>query len=225
MNRLTALLSLMMFSASLLAQSADSSSARQERYALVTLTKYCVAVEMFSHSQQPRLFAQVFSGLEATSGWVEFSSQEAWRRVGRPQPLALVWYKDDQVVRVAITPKQDGQDGQAYLDYCYRADGTLARLRAVPELRTDCDPFLLHCSLTLRGERLYPPKGNLPKLSAPTAKPMVCGSPGCSLDQETFFLRTLQSERTSFVFSPIDGPEYLSVRDLPFNRLLEASAK
>jgi hypothetical protein len=225
MDRLTPLLWLVMLPVSLVAQSADSTTARQEKYALLTLTKYCDAVENFSHSQPPRLFAQAFAGLEATSGWVEFSGRAEWSRAGSPQPLALVWHKDGQVVRVSIASKEGDQEGHAYADYCFRADGSLARLRAVPELQTDCDPFLFHCSLTLRGERLYPPKGHLPEASATPARPVVCGSPGCSMDEENFFLQALQSERTSFALTPLGGPEYLSIRELPFGRLLEASWK
>jgi hypothetical protein len=156
MNRIALLLSLMIFVPSVLAQSADYSGPREEKYALVTLTKYCTAVEGFSRFQEPRVFAQVFSGLGAESGWVEFSNRAAWRGAGSPQPLALVWYKDDKVVRVAITSKDGTREGEPYTEYCYRPDGSLARLRAVPELQTECDPLLFHCDLTLRGERLYP---------------------------------------------------------------------
>src|ERR1700691_3823977 len=118
MNRLTPLFSLMMVATSLLAQSADSRSARQERYALVTLTKYCAAVENFSSSHAPRVFAQMFSGLGA-SRWIEFSSKAAWRGAGSPQPLALAWNKDDSIIRVAITSKDDSGNGRLYADYCY----------------------------------------------------------------------------------------------------------
>lgn len=224
MNRLALLFSLMIFVPALVAQSADYSGPREEKYALVTLTKYCAAVEDFSRPQQPRVFAQVFSGLGAASGWVEFSNRAAWRDAGKPQPLALVWYKDDKVVRVAITSKDDAAQRQPYTEYCYRADGSLARLRAVPELQTKCDPFLFHCDLTSRGERLYPPMGHLPRLSGAPAKPAAAAQLDVR-DQNSFFLRLLQSEQTSFAFAPIGWPEYLRVSDLPFQQLLEVSAK
>ena len=224
MVRLRLLLPLTVFATSLLAQSTDSASPREEKYSLRTLTKYCATVQDFSKSQQPRVFAQVFSSPEASSGWVEFSSKTAWRNAGRPRPLALVWAQAGQTVRVAITAKSGYLDEEPYADYCYRPDGSLARLRAVPELQTDCDPFLLHCSFTFRGERLYPPEGQLPRLSGAPAKPSVVAQMDQG-DRDSFFLRILQSERTSFSIAPLDWPEYLNVRDLPFQHFVDVSAK
>jgi len=223
MKSLTAAFSLMTLATSLLAQSPDSKAARQERYALITLTKYCSGVESVSNSQPPRIFSQMVSGLGASSGWVEFSGREAWARAGRPQPLAMVWSDDDRVVRVVITSKDGGGDDQPYTDYCYRPDGRLARWRAVPELQIDCDPFLLHCALTLRTERLYPPTGQLTKPSAepPTATVDTVNAS----NQVDIFLHAPHSERTSFSRAPMDWPEYLNVRDLPFQQLLNVRAK
>jgi hypothetical protein len=167
MKRLPALLFLA-FGASLLAQSADSRAVEEERYALVTMTKYCKEVEMLSISQQPRIFAQTSSGLGPSSGWVEFSSRDMWRRAGKPQPLALVRYKEAKVARVAITARNHS-NGRSYVDYCYRPNGSLARLRSVPNLRTECDQFSFHCSLTYREERFYHPK---PDLRGPRRNPM-----------------------------------------------------
>jgi hypothetical protein len=214
-------LSLMTLSASLLAQSVDSSAPKEEKYSLVSLSKYCAAVETFSDSRQPRVFAQVFS-VVASSEWTEFSSRAAWQSAGGPQPLALVWSKDESVVRVVMTSKDAAADGQPYADYCYRPDGSLARLRTVPELQTDCDAFLFHCNLTFRGERLYPPQGHLPRLSAAPAKPSVVAQLDAR-DRDDFFLRKLQSEQTSISFAPMEWPEYLTVRNLPFEPLLEVA--
>ncbi len=157
MHRFTLLLTPVLFLVPLLAQSPDSHTIKEGRYALATLTKYCDAVEDFSNSQQPRLFAQLPPGAALSSHWVEFSSRDAWIRAGKPKPLALVWYKDDAVARVAITEKVGDDHGRSYTDYCYRPDGSLARLRSVPEMQTDCDPSLFHCNSTFRAERLYPP--------------------------------------------------------------------
>src|ERR1700681_3774898 len=113
MNRLSpSLLSLVMLGTPLMAQSVDSNTARQAQFALITLTKYCARVETVSDSQQPRLFAQVSSGLGQSSGWTEFERKAAWKNAGKPRPIALVWYDDTKVVRVVITT----DDGQSHAD-------------------------------------------------------------------------------------------------------------
>jgi hypothetical protein len=226
MHRFTLLLTPVLFVASLLAQSPDSYTIKEGRYALVTLTKYCAAVEDFSNSQQPRLFAQFPSGFALSSHWVEFSSRDAWRRAGKPTPLALVWYKDDAVARVAIAEKDGGGHGRSYTDYCYRPDGSLARLRSVPEMQTDCDPSLFHCSSTFRAERLYPPMilEHVNPSAKPTGRrPLVVQLDAAEMDDP--ILRPLKPERSSLLSAPVDSPEYLSVWDLPFIRLLYVSTR
>lgn len=218
------LLSFVLLSTSLMAQSPDSGTPKQERFALVTLTKYCARVETVSDSQQPRIFAQVFSGLEPTGAWAEFDSRVAWEKAGKPKPMALVWYDAADVVRVAITT----DDGQSYADYCYRPDGRLAQLRSVPAVKTKCDASLFHCEVTVRGGlRVYPPEGMLPsswsqrKGAAPFPE-----TPGRDLDLDSFlFLRALKPEKASIMSTPMNWPEYLSVWDLPFNRMLYVSSE
>jgi hypothetical protein len=208
----------------LMAQSVDSNTARQERYALITLTKYCARVETVSDAQQPRLFAQVSSGLGPSSGWAEFESKAAWKNAGKPRPIALVWYDYTKVVRVAITT----DDGQSHGDYCYRPDGSLAQLRSVPTVQTNCDPSLFHCDITVRGGlRVYPPNGMLASpLAQDTGKQSFPVVSGQDLDLYEFLLpRPLKPEKASVSFAPMNWPEYLNVWDLPFNRLLYVSSK
>ena len=229
MNKVALLSFLVMWgSTSFLAQSGHHSNAAKvlERYSLVTIVKYCDAVETFSNNQQPRVFAQKPSILGPLSGWVEFSSMDAWKQAGKPQPLALVWYKDDRVARVAITPPDASKDWNSYTDYCYRPDGSLARFRSVPDVQTECDQSDFHCSLTFREERFYHPKPDFlrPSAESPEGKTSIAASPDV-LALEGFDRRLLKSERTSFTVAPPDWPEYLSVMDLPFNGLLYASTK
>lgn len=219
MNRLSRLLVPVVLTAVSLAQSVDTPAVREGKYALITLTKYCDAVENFSNAEEPRLFAQVTA---PSSDWIEFSNTDAWKHAGKPHPAALVWYKDDKIARVAITAR-DG-DVHSYTDYCYRPDGSLARLRSMPKMRADCDQSLLHCSFTFRRERLYPPKISLTSTDSGRRKPFVVQSD----DWEAYgpvLRRPLQSETTSFSFPLPDSPEYLSVSDLPFNRMLSVSTK
>jgi len=189
-----------------------------QRYSLLTLTKYCDGVERFSNTQRPRIFARKSAALGRSPEWAEFFTMDEWRHAGKPQPLALVWYKEERVVRVAITPPNGRADGNSYTDYCYRPDGSLARLRSVPETQADCDQSSLHCSYTFRVERLYPPGLGGQRPSSVTQQPVDLD--GYSLDR-----RPLKSEKTSFMFAPMEWPEYLTVWDLPFNQLLYASSQ
>lgn len=221
MNRLAILLFLSICGSTFsLAQSDDHSSAAKEvqRYSLVTLIKYCDAVESYSNIQPPRIFARKSSVLGRSPEWAEFFSMDAWRHAGKPQPLALVWYKEDRVARVAITPPDGRRDGNSYTDYCYRPDGSLARLRSLPEKQADCDQSFLHCTYTFRVERLYPPGLGGQRRSSVTQSPVDLA--GYSVDR-----RRLKSETTSFTVAPPEWPEYLSVWDLPFNQLLFASGQ
>lgn len=221
MNRLLPSLCLVMLGSPLLAQSMDSNAVLQERYSLITLRKYCAGIESFSHAQRPRMFAQTASGLGPSSGWVEFSSKDAWRRAGQPQPLAQVWYQDGGVARVAIS----AQDRQSYVEYCYRPDGSLARLRSVPETQIECDHSLFHCSLTVRAERFYHAQPNLAAGEPITGEISVAAQPIDVQSVYGFDVRTLKSERTSYRVASSDWPEYLSVWDLPFGSLVALSTR
>jgi hypothetical protein len=189
-----------------------------QRYSLLTLIKYCDRVERFANTQPPRIFARKPAVFGRSLEWAEFFSIDEWRQAGKPQPLALVWYKEDGVARVAITPPNTRADGNSYTDYCYRPDGSLARLRSVPETQADCDQSSLRCSYTFRVERLYPPGLGDQGPSSVTQQPI-------SLDRYSVDRRPLKSEKTSFVFAPMEWPEYLNVSDLPFNQLLYASSQ
>jgi hypothetical protein len=218
------LLALVLLTTSLMAQSQDSRTPKQERFALVTLTKYCARVAAVSDSQPARIFAQVSSGLGPTEGWAEFDSKAAWEKAGEPRPIALVWYEAGAVVRVAITT----DDGRSYADYCYRPDGRLAQLRSVPAVETKCDASLFHCELTVRGGlRVYPPEGMLAtSLSQRTGIEPFPETPGWDLDLDGFLLlKALKPEKASVTSAPMNWPEYLGVRDLPFNRMLCVSSE
>src|ERR1039458_9322797 len=131
MNRFSPLLFVIVLSTPLLAQSRFD---RNETIDLITVTKYCANVEDYSDSQVPLIFAQNTSAYGQSTGWVEFDTTADWRRAGSPKPVTLVWYRDAKIVRVEISPNDD-QSPRVYADYCYRQNGTLARLRSVPSKR------------------------------------------------------------------------------------------
>ena len=103
MSRFSPLLFVLMVGTALLAQSVESRAAQDEAYASITLVKYCANVETLTGSLTPRMFAQVSFGPGLASGWAEFDDVAAWRRAGRPEPLALVWYKESNPIRVVLS--------------------------------------------------------------------------------------------------------------------------
>ena len=165
----------------------------------------------------PRIFAR------RASGWIEFDSRVAWSRAGGPKPVSLVWYRDAKIARVRIAP-DDGESRHVYVDYCYREDGQLARLRPTPRVERKCEPNQYQCSYVLRLERLYPRDG--PALTtfayfdgAGFVRGLLPYHPG--IIDEPWLL----PERTVFVYAPMTWPEYTNVADLPFNDLLYATAR
>ena len=150
---------------------------------------------------------------------MEFDSRAAWSRAGRPQPIALVWYRDAKIVRVEISPNDD-QSPRVYADYCYRQNGTLARLRSVPSKRQKCEPSRYQCTFVLREVRFYPPGG--PVLTTyggvDGLLDIVNGTTGAVFEARP-------AERIVQTFVSMKWPEYLHVTDLPFSELLYATMR
>ena len=186
---------------------------------LITVTTYCANVEDYSDSQVPRIFAQITSAYGQSTGWLEFDTTAAWRRAGSPKPVTLVWYRDAKIVRVAISPNDD-EGRRVYADYCYRQNGTLARLRSVPSKRQKCEPSRYQCTFALREVRFYPP--GRPVLTTyggvDGLLDIVNGTTGAVFEARP-------AERIVQTFVPMKWPEYLHVTDLPFSELLYATLR
>ena len=208
MHRLSPLLFVIVISTPLLAQSIFDRSQTKD---LIAVTTYCANVEDYSESQVPRIFARTTSVYGQSKGWVEFDTRAAWSRAGSPKPLALVWYRDAKIVRVAISPIDD-ESPRVYADYCYRQDGTLARLRSVPSVRRKCELNRNQCISVLREVRFYPPEGPVLTTYGVDSLPDVNGTTG--------IIELLPAERMVQTFVPMKWPEYLHVTDLPFSDLL-----
>ena len=216
MHRFSPLLFVIVISTPLLAQSVFD---RSQTTALITVTKYCANVEDYSDSQVPLIFAQITSAYGQSTGWLEFDTTAAWRRAGSPKPAALVWYRDAKIVRVAISPNDD-EDRRVYADYCYRQNGTLARLRSVPSKRQECEPSRYRCTFVLREVRFYSPGG--PVL---TTYGGVDGLPDMVNGTTRAVFKARPAERIVQTFVPMKWPEYLHVTDLPFSELLYATLR
>lgn len=168
---------------------------RELNQAMVSTTKYCLAVADYSMSRQPRLFAKTGESNE-TGGWEEFPSKAEWERAGKPKPAAFAWYKEDKVVRAVFSFENSSDGGNRYAEYCYRADGRLAELRSRVEASTVCDDAYFRCQLTLPRDQFYLPKGKIINVIQDDQRP-------------------LKSEKTEVSLSP-KPPEYLTIWDLPF---------
>jgi len=128
--------------------------------------------------------------------------------------VALVWYRNAKIVRVKVSSSDD-ESRRVYADYCYRKDGSLARLRSEPSMRRNCQPNRTRCTLVLRETRLYPHDGD------------VLTTYGVDLRvNENGFLtvegESAGAERIVEIFVPMKWPEYRNVTDLPFSELLYA---
>ena len=225
MFRLSSALFLIVLSTQLLAQSSNQSKVPMA--ALSEITTYCNTIEHESESQTPRIFAQRGLTAGASSGWEEFESRVAWRQAGSPKPVALVWYRDAKIAHVRVAP-DDRENSRVYVDYCYRNDGRLARLRPTPRVQRNCDPSGYQCKYVLRLERLYPADGPvLTMFGYFDGEGFVKGQP---FDGVPYFPGILNGpwlspEHTELVYLPITWPEYANIADLPFSGLSYATLK
>jgi hypothetical protein len=219
MPKFSPLLFVIVMSTSLLAQSTVdwANLDKKSTTDLITVTKYCANVEEYSDSQVPRIFGRATSVNGQSAGWVEYDTRAAWRRAGSPKPVALVWYREAKIVRVSISSNDD-ENPRVYGDYCYRKDGTLARLRSVPSVRRKCEPNGYQCTLVLRGVRWYPPEGR--RITAYGVDIRLNVDGGLIVEQES-----AGAERIVETSVPMKWPEYRDVTDLPFSQLLYANLR
>ncbi len=115
---------------------------------------------------------------------------------------ALVWIRDGSVVAVNTATDSPSRDWLLYARYCFRQDGTLARVHS--ELNT----FYGHVSVIR--DRYFAKNGE------------VIGSREKFLDIHTREPKKLRPE-DDFIDEPL--PIYKSVRKLPFYALLKARAR
>ena len=217
MHRFSPLLFVIVICTPLVAQSRfDKSKAEMD---LVSVTTYCANVEDYSDSQVPRILARTTSAYGQSTGWVEFDTRAAWSRAGSPKPVALVWYRDAKIVSVAISSNDD-ESPRVYADYCYRQDGSLARLRSVPSVRQKCEPNRYQCTLVLREVRRYPPEGPVITTYGVDRLQNLNGTTAVIIGDES-----LPAEHVVETLVPMKWPEYLHVTDLPFSGLLYATLR
>jgi hypothetical protein len=100
--------------------------------AVEDIKTYCSTIDDYKHDADPRLFADASDQVKAN-----------WRRIGTERELdslteaqfqhstiARVWSKDDKVVAVETDYTTAIGDWDLTADYCFREDGTLAKLHS-----------------------------------------------------------------------------------------------
>lgn len=154
-------------------------------------SQYCAGIERLQLSGEPIRF---------------FSSQGQWYE-GTPSKsdvadgVASVWLRNGRVVAATISSEAAAQAGIEGTSYCFREDGTLARLAVLPPVRSSGKAGL-HTVVTVGRRATYLPDGRTFQFPAQSLDPHV-----------------LKSERTTFRY--MEPPAvYKSVDELPFIKLI-----
>ena len=129
---------------------------RERTEAMASIRNYCLSVADYSMSRQPRVFVKTESN--ETEAWDEFSSKAEWEQAGKPQPVAFAWYKENKIVRALFLSKNN-RDGGRYAEYCYRADGQLAKLQSEADASAVCDDVTFAASSRFRESGFIYPQG------------------------------------------------------------------
>jgi hypothetical protein len=162
--------------------------------------QYCRGVEAFAGARQPLLFAAGAVSNNELAQWRQFDSRGEWEEASRPMPAALVWLRDGRVVLARLTVPRNGKTS-AMATYCFRENGTLARLTVSSQPSVQSVASGLRAEITLCRNWFYLPDGN--KVVERTLE---------------FDPRPLKSEKTTYIY--LTAPQFRTVFDLPFARLL-----
>jgi hypothetical protein len=150
-----------------------------------------------------RIFADVSSdGENQKSQWREFESEAEREKADTGDNLnenAVVWSKDGAVVLASCTFQSPSRDWAHFVSYYFRADGTLAKVRA--RLNT------FYGEMTVIRKRFYNPKGKL-----------------LSSSQQFLDLKTQKKKKPGAEFQDDSFPLYRTVRALPFYPMLGKQA-
>jgi hypothetical protein len=166
---------------------------------------YCQGLDAYAKNNPKlgRIFADVSSDGEGQkSPWREFESEAEREKADTGDNLnenAIVWSKDGAVVLASCTFQSPSRDWAHFVSFYFRADGTLAKVRA--RLNT------FYGEMTVIRERLYDSKGRL-----------------LSSSQQFLDLKTQKKKKPGAGFQDDSFPLYRTVRALPFYALLGKQA-
>ncbi len=166
---------------------------------------YCQGLDAYAKNNPKlgRIFADVSSdGENQKSQWREFESEAEREKADTGDNLNendIVWSKDGAVVLVSCTFQSPSRDWAHFVSYYFRADGTLAKVRA--RLNT------FYGEMTVIRARFYDSKGRL-----------------LSSSQQFLDLKTQKKKKPSAEFQDDSFPLYRTVRALPFYSMLGKQA-
>jgi hypothetical protein len=169
-----------------------------KRSEFASIEKYAKSIDQFTrrNSRKRRIFGIVPSAEDKPDKWAEFKTVRQTVQANLDES-AYVWLKDRKVVVAEFSFTSSSGDWYHYVNYYYRADGTLAKIHAQLNTFAASDG-----GMSIVREKFYSSKGKL-------------------LHTSTRYL-DLQSQkprkRGDFMDQPI--PVFQGVHDLPFAKLL-----
>ena len=173
-------------------------TAAPQKEALTAIASYAKSVDQFTkrNAGRRRIFGIVPGEEDKTDKWAEFKYVRQAVQANL-HDSAYVWLKGGKVVAAQFSLTSSSGDWYHYVNYYFRADGTLAKINA--QLNTFANP---DGGISVVRDKFYSSSGTL-------------------LHTATRY-RDLKSQkprkRGDFMDQPI--PVYQTARDLPFTKLL-----
>ncbi len=157
---------------------------------------YCKQIDAFIKSRKTRV--RILAKIDDGDKWREFKSEKARQRANEGDSLnenALVWGKNSKFLYAGFTFQSPSRDWVHYVNYYFRADGTLAKIDA--KLNT----FYGYTSVSRR--QYYARQGKLLKSSV-----------------QYLDLKTRRKTKPGDDFIDKLPPVYKQVKSLPFYHVL-----
>lgn len=178
----------------------EQKAAAPQKTELAAIGSYAKSIDQFTkrNAKKRRIFGIVPGEEDKGDKWAEFKYVRQAVQANLDDSV-YVWLKDGQVVAAEFSFTSSSGDWYHYVNYYFRADGTLAKIHA--QLNTFSGP---DGGISVIRDKFY-------------------GSGGKLLHTATRYLDLKSQQprkRGDFMDEPI--PDYKTVRDLPFLKLLRS---
>lgn len=170
------------------------SASAQSKKDLGAIETYCKQIDVFikSHKKSARVWATVDADGKQ---WREFESEKVRQESAPDGDAAMVWLRNGKLIYAGFTLQSDSRDWAHYVNYYFRADGTLARIDA--KLNT------FYGYMSVARKQHYSPQGKLLKSSV-----------------QYLDLKTQKKKKPGDDFIDEPFPVYRNIKSLPFYALL-----